>query len=478
MIISIEQRPGELVISYVNKEGEVAFKKLNIPPQQQYCYLYAYRNAHPKVRSWDGKPVRKVPSQFLTKSRIQELFVDLEDKLSDIFVKNKPKLSAADIEVDVDDSGFPEAGEAKNRINSISWSNYPEVVVFGNKPLSSEQIQRIEGEINDHIKSRNKKYNLTYKYHENETDLIFDFLYNYVRHDTILTGWNFWRYDWQYIINRCSRLNLDISWLSPTKQWYQHKVSDRGKSLYIPLPQHKLIVDYMSIYQKYNRSIEIKVSDKLDYVGEKATGLRKVKYKGTFQDLYNKDFDKYVFYNAIDTILVEEIDEELETMETFTSIGNVTKIETMSAFSPIAMLQATLARYAYEKGLVFPKVKSDRKRDEYEGAFVFEPEPNLYGWVASFDFASLYPSIIRQFKISIENFVKKDKNATPNANQIQCSSGAIFDTSKEPLLPEILTDYYNKRKIAQKSMRQAEIEANRLKKILDERKAKSADSIS
>ena len=235
------------------------------------------------------------------------------------------------------------------------------------------------------------------------------------------------------------------------------------------MPQHKLIVDYMEIYKKWDRSVDVKENNTLDFVAEAVLGITKVKYPGDFKQLFRQDYDKYVFYNAIDTILVEEIDRKIKTMGTFLGLGNLTRVEAMSAFSPIAMLEATLDRYAYDRGWVFPKSRGKGEREDFEGAFVFEPDPGLYEWVASFDFASLYPTIMRQFEISIENFVTKNKQHNPTEKQIKCASGAIFDATTEPLLSEILTNYYQQRKDAKKVSMKAELEVDELEKILKER---------
>jgi DNA polymerase elongation subunit (family B) len=137
------------------------------------------------------------------------------------------------------------------------------------------------------------------------------------------------------------------------------------------------------------------------------------------------------------------------------------------------MLEAALTRYGYKRGQVFPKREERKERESYEGAFVFEPIPDLYGWVASFDFASLYPSIMRQFKLSIENFLFKDKSYQPKPTEIKCSSGSVFDASFEPLIAEILTDYYGQRKEAKKTSLTAEKEADALEHILKERQKKA-----
>lgn len=480
MIINIEQRAGRLIISYINKKGEVAYMGLTVPTNHQYSYIYSKQQSGSEQNkiSWDNKPVRKVPSEFLTNHRIQEFFMDAgEEVVAPLFERNMPQLYSCDIEVDVNDDGFPEAEFANNRINTIAWSHYPEIIVFGMKELDGNQIKKIEEEINEHLKPINKKYNFVYKQYRNESDMLHDFLYNYARHAPLITGWNFWGYDWRYIYNRCKNLNLDISWMSPTHQWYEHRIVERGKRVHLKLPQHKLIVDYLEIYKKWDRTIDVKENDTLDFVAQAALGINKVKYPGNFQELY-REFPKYVFYNAIDTILVEEIHNKLKTMGTFLGLGNITRVEAMNAFSPINMLEATLTRYAYTRNWVFPKAGENKERMDYEGAFVFDPLPDLYEWVASFDFASLYPSIMRQFEISIENFVTKDKNYKPNKHQIKCASGAVFDASTVPLLSEILTNYYSQRKEAKKVSQQAEREAAELEKILKERTLQSQNALS
>ena len=471
MIVNIEQYQGKLVVSYVKQDGTIGFTQFNIPASHQYIYVYATRGmGTPGIQSWDFKPVRKIPTRFLSRNRIQEFFIEAgEQNTKHLFEPNMPNLYGADIEVEVTDDGFADPEIANNKITAISFSHYPDITVFGLKPLSGEECKEIEDKINNHISKFGKKYQFVYKYHKNEADMLYDFLYNYVRHAPLIAGWNFWNYDWRYIINRCRKLNLDISWVSPTKQWYEHKIKDRNKNVIVMLPYHKLIIDYMTIYQKWDRTIEVKENDTLEYVAETALGITKIKYPGTLQELYERDYTQFIFYSAIDSILIEFLDKKLKTMITFLNLGNITKVEAMSAFSPILMLEATLVRYAYRRGQVFPKKEEMKQGEGYEGAFVFEPIPNMYEWVVSFDFASLYPSIMRQFKLSIENFLYKDKNYTPKANEIKAANGAVFDASYEPLISEILTDYYNQRKETKKVSINAEKEADALKHILDKR---------
>ena len=186
-------------------------------------------------------------------------------------------------------------------------------------------------------------------------------------------------------------------------------------------------------------------------------------------ELYNNDFPKYVFYNAIDTILVENIDAKLKNFNTFMALANLVRMECMNIFSPIAIIESTLCQYAYKEHKVLPrKDRNTNEAQEYEGAFVYEPTPGLYKWVASFDFASLYPTTIRMMNISIENFIKKDKESQVNDEYIKCKSGAIFHKGNY-LIPMMMTDIFARRKSAKKVSKGAQQEADELKHILLER---------
>jgi hypothetical protein len=48
---------------------------------------------------------------------------------------------------------------------------------------------------------------------------------------------------------------------------------------------------------------------------------------------------------------------------------------------------------------------------------------------------------------------------------VKCINGAVFDVSTEPLLREILADYYNQRKRAKKVFLTAEEEIEQLKQL-------------
>ena len=163
------------------------------------------------------------------------------------------------------------------------------------------------------------------------------------------------------------------------------------------------------------------------------------------------------------------IDRKINTMQTFLTLGNITRVEASRAFSPIWMAEAAMTRENYRRGRVFPKTdRMTKKREAYEGAFVVEPKTGLYEWVASFDFASLYPSIMRQWNISPESYLHNvDKIEKVDTEKfIKCSSGAVFKKDQDSVFRTILADYYGKRKAAKKEYLAIEEEIEMLKKYI------------
>jgi DNA polymerase elongation subunit (family B) len=61
---------------------------------------------------------------------------------------------------------------------------------------------------------------------------------------------------------------------------------------------------------------------------------------------------------------------------------------------------------------------------------------------------------MRQFNISSETFIVRDKNYIPGPNEIKTTSGAVFSKEKG-LIPSILDVYYAKRKAAKNNKKKS-----------------------
>jgi DNA polymerase elongation subunit (family B) len=462
-MIDIEQVDGTLKISYFNEAGEIEIETLHIPGEQMFDWEYVQpgEKAYQGITSWDGKPVRKKRTRYLSKWRIEEFLLTLGPSVTEKYTKHAPKKFYLDIETYVGDE-WPKPDTAKYPVTAICFCHENKIITLGVKPLTAKQILSIKDRIREHFKDYVKDKNdieFNYLKFETEYDMLVSFFYKAIQKMPLISGWNVIGYDWMYLVNRCKRLNIDPSPCSPS-----HKLVGDNQ-----LPMHRLIVDYLDVYKKWDRVIDIKENNTLDYVAKAALGIQKVKYSGTLQELYENDFESYIYYNAVDTKLVDLIDKKINTLQTFLTLGNITQVEATRAYSPIWMAEAVMTRENYSRRRVFPRTdKASKKREKYEGAFVVDPKMGLYEWVASFDFASLYPSIMRQWNISPESYVKNiDITETFDATKyIKTSSGALFKKDEDSVFKTILADYYGKRKSTKKQYTEVEDEIEQLKKYL------------
>ena len=148
-------------------------------------------------------------------------------------------------------------------------------------------------------------------------------------------------------------------------------------------------------------------------------------------------------------------------------LGNITQVEAMKAISPIWMTESIVTREFYKRKRVVAEIKKGVKSSSFEGAYVKQPEPGLKEWIATFDFASLYPSAMRQWNISPESF--KGRNIDVKDGWIKTASGAVFDNSEDSVLRTILTDFFNQRKVSKNKSFEIELELDILEKKLVEK---------
>ena len=466
-----------LYISYVGKDQTIKPFFWMIPQELMYQWKYATKNdtPDPNYKSWDGKGVVKTPIvDKFSEQRIHEIIMDLEKwypddpNLSEIRNLYMPMTAFADIEVDVDDNGFPEAKDAKNRVNTIAIVVNETVYVLGLADLSQDDIEWVGGEIKKHCERFDTDYKFEYRYHQNEISLLNDFFFNFLANIPCMTGWNWFGYDWPYLYNRAKLLCIDITSLSPTKSWYTYKPQDVSADN-IKLPMHKLMYDYMEVYKKYDRSVSPKESNKLDWVGNRVCGVKKVVHQLGFKEMWEQQKKEYVFYNAVDSILVREIDKKLKTSSVLFGLASLMNVPALTAFSSTKSIDIVQAEYLYRENKVFPVTKRDKEKKEYEGAFVFQPIPGIYKNVYCLDYASLYPTTMRQFNISPDTLLFKDKGHVPKDNEIKCTNGCVYTNEFEGFIPKILTDYFAKRKEYKKKMVVAQKEKYELIHILEKR---------
>ena len=468
MIIDIENSRESLIVSHYTEEGDVNLLKIKIPKHLQFVWKKTSpsdKQKDPEWVSWDGHPVKKAPETWrFDKYRVVEILESIDPQITKpLWEDQTPKKYFVDIEVEITDNRADslDTENSKNRILSIGMaSSHGKILILGLEDMPPERILKIEKRIKDHFKELPGDWSFNYRKFESEFDMLYTFLSKLVPKMPLITGWNWFGYDWPYLINRAKRLGIDPKICSPSGVLL-------GKN---QRPQHVLMVDYLDIYKKWDRVVKIRESNSLDYVSSQAVGIKKIQYNGTLKDLYESDFDTFIFYNAVDCCLVHYIDRRLDTLSTFFKIAGVSRVEIDRALSPVWTTEVLMLRKFLERKRVIVDEKKSETHTKFEGAYVKKPEKGLYEWIACFDFASLYPNTMMQWGISPEIFIGKNLKEIPEG-AIKTSSGAVFysEDGKEPVLRDILQTLYAQRKSTKKKYFECEKEIEKIKKAIKEK---------
>lgn len=417
------KKEKKLVISYIDENGNRQFYQKYLHHIKTYEY-----DEQGEYETWNGRRCKKVfkdtstyrPNEF----DILEFMYELPKDIVDIFhAQNFAKLYTADIETEVSDE-FPDPSIAAQKVTSISLVG-PDgsCIVYGLTHMNNEQIERFRNRYLNFVKKnefaqqvfRGKTQKVLYQKFDNEEAMLRHFITVILSKVTCIAFWNGYRFDWQYIYNRCVRLfgqaetMMMLRKASPTGETGNISYADVGQPMVkIPVPLHVGILDYMELVKQYDYILRPYESYSLDWVSEHAVSANKIKYEGTLQDLYEKDTEWYYFYNAIDSLLILLIHYRLKCLESPSAVSSVTLVPLMGAMGQIALTTANVFEEFYNdnKKVVYDRDEVERIKIPYEGAFC-GAVPGRYSWTVCDDFASLYPSQIRTCNFSFENFVQK-----------------------------------------------------------------------
>ena len=460
MLLDVIQNKTNLEISYWGDDHKTHIEIVPIHEDDWYVWLTEPVNKKDEpggtVKNWNKDKVWKHrlnltnSKETLNRYRMYEIVDNLpEEKKEKIFSYNLPEMFFIDIENMMQD-GKPDPEKADKPITVIGvcCPNDTIMVLSAGKNLTQKQIGEIQTQIDDHFKQVNRKFKFVFRCFNKEYDLLYFFLKNLVPNMAMITGWNVEDYDWRYIINRAKQLEIDIEISSPT-----HRMSGKTER-----PTHVGLIDYLKAYKKWTWNSN--ENYKLDYIGEKLCGIKKVQHSESLDDMWNNNFQKYVYYNAIDCGLVKLIHEKCNALTCGITTAWLGHIRAMDCFSTTYIPENLLRIKFAEQGRVLavsPKPKKKGDGEKYEGAFVKQPIPGLHKYCTCNDYASLYPSLMRQFNIGPETLVtmlpendEELKQQWRDKGYIVCASGAVYE-KEDGNLKKIITDLYFKRKAYKKT---------------------------
>ena len=268
-----------------------------------------------------------------------------------------------------------------------------------------------------------------------------------------LCAWHGKFFDFPYIINRMIRLNNII----------------KGKRLREEEIDYLSLSPMRSVYKKFRDSIEYVIkgivlfdteqaylkrqtkttSGKLNSAGEIILGYGKIKMEASFNEMYEKYFVKFLYYNAIDVIMDYEIFIKMKQMEHFSGIRRFTGVSYDKIFSNLRVIDFLFLSRAKQLGIILPSARGLEK-EEYGGGHV--PIPKKYGRlrdICTLDLKTLYPGVMISYNIGFDTYLGKDLSETElNALPFEYITSPIntyFRKDKISLVAEILKEFISYR---------------------------------
>jgi DNA polymerase elongation subunit (family B) len=377
-------------------------------------YVFYYDDPRGKFRTVYGTPVSRFNSRNgkefqkelkinsgkrLWESDINPIFRCLEENYSGI---DSPKLQTCffDIEVDFDPvRGYSKPEDPFNAITAISlyldWMDKLITLVVPPKSYSWETAQ----EICD-------KYENCFLF-EREEDMLNTFL-DLIDDADILSGWNSEGFDIPYTVMRITKvLSKDDTrrfclWNQLPKQRTFERFGAENITFDLLGRVH---LDYMQLYRKY--TYEERHSYSLDAIAEYELGERKTQYEGTLDQLYNKDFPKFIDYNRQDTMILAKLDKKLRFLDLANLLAHDNTVLLATTMGAVAVTEQAIINEAHQRGLVVPnrKGKEDHGDTQAAGAYVAFPKKGIHEYIGAIDINSLYPSAIRALNMAQESIV-------------------------------------------------------------------------
>lgn len=297
-----------------------------------------------------------------------------------------------------DKAGFASPNDPFNPVTAISlyldWLDQLVTLVIAPKHMTKETANQIVNEFDNCL------------LFTNEIEM-FETFFQLIDDADILTGWNSEGYDIPYMVNRVTRVMSkdDTRKFCLLDQLPKPREYERfGKVEMTYDLVGRIHMDYLQLYKKYN--YESRHSYKLDFIGEMEVGENKTQYEGTLDQLYNKDFKKFIEYNRQDTMLLVKIHNKLKFLDLANSIAHQNTVLLPTVMGSVAQIEMAVINKAHKMGMVVPdKQEKDSDEQAAAGAYVATPKKGISEWIGGVDIASMYPSSIRALNMAPETII-------------------------------------------------------------------------
>ena len=163
-------------------------------------------------------------------------------------------------------------------------------------------------------------------------------------------------------------------------------------------------LDYMRLHKKY--SFKDEPSFKLDALGEKYVGQKKIEYEGSLDRLFAEDKEKFIEYNFVDVLILKKLDEKFQYIDLTKNLAHKGKVLYEEVYLSSKIQDGAISSWLLSENIIPPNKDLDPlTKKNYAGGYLFCPKTGIYNYMFDEDLTSLYPSIIMSLNVGKETYV-------------------------------------------------------------------------
>jgi len=256
----------------------------------------------------------------------------------------------------------------------------------------------------------------------------------------IIIGWNVINFDFRLLAKRAALHNVKLR-LGRDKSIMRWRDSQTEKNQGFITIDGRVVIDGISALKAEAYSFP---SFSLEAIGQHFLGRGKATddVDNRLEAItHNFNFNKVKLaeYNLQDCVLVWDIFEKIKLMDYLIFRSQLTGLELDRAGGSVAAFVNLYLPKLHRQAYVSPNLPKGGGLAS-PGGYVMNSKPGLYNNVLVLDFKSLYPSIIRTFKIDPLGLIEGQKDPD---HAIEGFRGGCFSRDKH-LLPQIITELWAK----------------------------------
>ena len=266
-------------------------------------------------------------------------------------------------------------------------------------------------------------------YDEKDEITMLKHLFNYINNikPDIVLAWNM-AFDIPYIIQRIINLGYNPKGImcSPDFKYKEVKymIDERNQFKYeerndfAKISSYSVYLDQMIHFASRRKGQKAIANYRLDYIGEITCGVKKLDYShitNKLADLPYKDYETFVFYNIMDTIVQYCIEFKVNDIDSAYNNVLLDNTRWSKIYRQTVYLKNRATKSYYNYGMIIGNnTNQNNPKVNFPGAFVADPKYNsdyskmkingvpisIFDNLDDFDYKSLYPSITSEFNMS------------------------------------------------------------------------------